>query len=146
MYLFSPLILQNFKKILRANPKLWGCAIFRSKMTYLSWTILGTNIIIIYLLAFSIVQNFKKFLQRIKSYEDVPFLGPHLPQTNIFWKIINIVVLYLLALFRRPVNEPCFVHSCLSTCQNSKLDIDLRVNYWWLKNTEISLAESHFWL
>ena len=100
----------------------------------------------IYLLAFSIVQNFKKFLQRIKSYEDVPFLGPHLPQTNIFWKIINIVVLYLLALFRRPVNEPCFVHSCLSTCQNSKLDIDLRVNYWWLKNTEISLAESHFWL
>ena len=29
----------------------------------------------IYLLAISIVQNFKKFLQRIQSYDDVPFLG-----------------------------------------------------------------------
>ena len=30
----------------------------------------------IYLLALFIVQNLKKFLQRIQSYEDVPFLGP----------------------------------------------------------------------
>ena len=30
----------------------------------------------IYLLTLSIVQNFKKFLQWIQSYEDVPFLGP----------------------------------------------------------------------
>ena len=29
----------------------------------------------IYLLAISIVQNLKKFLQRIQSYDDVPFLG-----------------------------------------------------------------------
>ena len=30
----------------------------------------------IYLLALFIVQNLKKFLQQIQSYEDVPFLGP----------------------------------------------------------------------
>ena len=30
----------------------------------------------IYLLALFIVQNFKKILQQIQSYEDVPFLGP----------------------------------------------------------------------
>ena len=48
--------------------------------------------------------------------------------------------------FTKPVNEPCFFHSCLSTCQKSKSDINLLVKYWWLKNTEISSAESHFCL
>ena len=46
--------------------------------------------------------------------------------------------------FRKFVNDPCFPHSRLSTCQTSKPDINLLVKYWWLKNTEISLAESHF--
>ena len=32
-----------------------------------------------YLLALFIVQNLKKFLQPIHSYEDVPFLGPNGP-------------------------------------------------------------------
>ena len=88
----------------------------------------------IYLLALFIVQNLKKFLQRIQSYEDAQFLGPKSPispNENFF---------------RKPVNEPCFFHSCLSTCQKSKSDINLLVKYWRLKNTEISLAESHFWL
>ena len=31
--------------------------------------------------------------------------------------------------FRKPVNEPCFVYSCLSTCQKSKSDINLLVKY-----------------
>ena len=44
--------------------------------------------------------------------------------------------------FRKPINEPCFFHSCLSTCQKSKSDINLLVKYWQLKNTEISLVES----
>ena len=39
-----------------------------------------------------------------------------------------------------------FFHSCLSTCQKSKSDIDLLAKYWRLQNTEISLAERHFWL
>ena len=50
----------------------------------------------IYLLALFIVQNLKKFLQQIQSYEDVPFLDP---KQIFFWKIINIILIYLLAPF-----------------------------------------------
>ena len=39
MYLLALFILQNLKKILWANPELWGCAIFWPKMAHLSWTI-----------------------------------------------------------------------------------------------------------
>ena len=96
----------------------------------------GKTIIItfIYLLALFIVQNLKKFFQRIQSYEDAQFLGPKwpiYPNKNFF---------------RKTVNEPCFFQSCLSTCQKSKSYITLLVKYWRLKNTEISLAESLFWL
>ena len=88
----------------------------------------------IYLLALFIVQNLKKFFQRIQSYEDAQFLGPKWPispNENFF---------------RKPVNEPCFFYSCLSTCQKSKPDINLLMKCWWLKNTEISLTKTHFWL
>ena len=133
---------------------------------------------------FSLGKILKKFLQRIKSYEDAPFLGPKwstCPKQFFFWKIINIILIYLLApsigqnfkknsscgsrvirmcnfwaqngqfpqmrnFFRKPVNKPCFFHSCLSTYQKSKSYINLLMPYWRLKNTEISLAESHFWL
>ena len=55
----------------------------------------------IYLLAFFIVQNLKKFLQWIQSYEDVPILGPKwsICLKKIFWKIINTILIYLLAPF-----------------------------------------------
>ena len=59
-------------------------------------------ITLIYLLALFIVQNLKKFLQRIQSYEDAPFLGPKwsiCPKQIFFWKIINIILIYLLAPF-----------------------------------------------
>ena len=141
-----------------------------------------TIITFIYLLVLLIVQNFKKFLLGVQSYEDVPFLGPKwsICHKQIFFlKIINIILIYLLALslskilpvdpdlwgyaifgskmahlpnwdifFRKPVNEPCFFHSCLFTCQKSdkKSDINPLLKYWRLKNTEISLTESHFWL
>ena len=45
----------------------------------------------IYLLALFIVQNLKKFLQRIQSYEDVPFLGPKwsiCPKQIFFGKLL----------------------------------------------------------
>ena len=51
----------------------------------------------------------------------------------------------IIIFFRKPINEPCFFHSCLSTCQKSKSDINLLVKYWRLKNIEILLAESYFW-
>ena len=44
----------------------------------------------------------KKFLGLIQSYEDVPFLGPKwsiCPKQIFFWKIINIILIYLLAPF-----------------------------------------------
>ena len=37
--LLAPFILQNFKKIIRADPELRECAIFRPKMIHLSWII-----------------------------------------------------------------------------------------------------------
>ena len=82
----------------------------------------------IYLLALFIVQNLKKFFLWIQSYEDVQFLGPKWPispNENFF---------------RKPVNEPCFFHSSISTCQKSKSDVNLFVKYWQLKNTEIFLS------
>ena len=56
----------------------------------------------IYLLALFIVQNFKKFLHQIQSYEDAPSLGPKwfiCPKQICFLKIINIILIYLLAPF-----------------------------------------------
>ena len=38
MYLLPPFILQNFKRIIRTDPELSGCAIPQSKMVHLSWT------------------------------------------------------------------------------------------------------------
>ena len=46
--------------------------------------------------------KFKKFLQRIQNYEDAPFLGPKwsiCPKQNFFWKVITIILVYLLAPF-----------------------------------------------
>ena len=137
MYLLAPFILQNFKKILRADPELWGCAIFGPKMVHLPqtnffWKII--NIILIYLLAPFIVQSFKEILPVDPESWRCAIFGPkmaHLPKWDFF---------------RKPINEPCLFHSRLSTCQKSKWDINLLVKYWQLKNTEISLVESHFWL
>ena len=91
------------------------------------------DIIFIYLLVPFTVQNLKKFLQQIQSYEDVPFFGPKwliCPNYNFF---------------RKPVHKPCSFHSCLSIFQKSNSDINLLMKYFQLKNTEISLAENHFW-
>ena len=77
------------------------------KKIFLVQTIIIT---FIYVLALFIVQNLKKFSQRIQSYEDVPFLGPRwsiYPQF-IFWKIINIILIYLLAPFIKQIFKKFF--------------------------------------
>ena len=129
MYLLAPFILQNFKKILRADPELWGCAIFGPKMAHLSWTKFFWYKPLLLLSStywpFSLCKIFKKLFEQIQSHEDVPFLGPKwpiCPNKNFFGK---------------PVHRPCSFHSCLSACQKSKSDINLLIKYWWLKNTEI---------
>ena len=138
MYLWAPFIWQNFKKILRVDPELWGCTIFGPKMVHLLQTIFFGKLLRSFLSTywpFSLCKILKKFFQQIQSYEDAQFL----------------VTKWLISpnenFCRKPVNEPCFIHSCLSTCQKSKSGNNLLVKYWrLLKNTEISLAESHFWL
>ena len=48
-------------------------------------------------MALSIVQNLKKFLQRIQNHDDAPFLGPKWSIcSNFFWNTINIILIYLL--------------------------------------------------
>ena len=123
----GPFHYEKFKKILTADPdpflgpkwSIWSKQFF--------WKII--NIILIYLLFPFIVQNFKKILSVDPELEDAQFLGPKWP------------ILPNESFFRKPVNEPCSFHSCLSTCQKSKSDINLLVKYWQLKNTEISF----FW-
>ena len=95
------------------------------------WKII--NIILIYLLAPSLCKILEKLFWQIQSYEQAQFLGPKWPispNENFF---------------RKPVNETYFFHSCLSTCQKSKWDINLLVKYWRSKNTEISLTQNNFW-
>ena len=170
MYLLAPFIPQNFyKKILRVDSELLGYAPFLGPKQPIcpeqNFLVQTTVITFIYLLTVFIVQNLKKFLQRIQNYDNAPFLGPQwsiYPKQMFFWKIITIIFIYLLApfieqnlqkktlqriqsyddvqfmgpkwsissnniFFRKPVNEPCFFYSCLSTCQKS--DINLLVKY-----------------
>ena len=115
----GPLHCATFKKIFTADLQLRGCAIFGAKMVHLPQFFFGKkiNIIFIYLLAPFIVQNFKNFLHRIQSYEDVPFWDPKwstCPNENFF---------------RKPVNRPCSFHSCVSECKKSKSDINLLMKY-----------------
>ena len=130
IYLLALFIVQNFKKFLQQIQNYHHAPFLSPKWSicpkqFFFWKLL---------LSFSapfIGQNLKKFFQRIQSYEDVQFMVPKWPispNKNFF---------------RKPVNEPCFFYSCLSTCQKSKSDTNLLVKYWWLKNTVISFAESH---
>ena len=91
-------------------------------------------IILIYLLAPFILQNLKKILPPNPELWGCAIFGPKMTYFPK-WEF-----------FRKPVNELCVFHSCLSTGQILKSDINLLVKYWWLKNTEISLVESRFCL
>ena len=82
----GPFHCAKFKKILTADPELWGCAIFGPKMVHLPqtnffWKII--NIILIYLLAPFIVQNFKKILPADPELWGCAIFGPkmaHFPK------------------------------------------------------------------
>ena len=135
IYLLNLFIVQNLKNILTADPELRGCAIFGFKMVHLPpknffWKII--DIILIYLLAPFIAQTFKKTLPA----------DPELWECAIFGRKMALFPKW--EFFRKP--ELCLIHLCLPTCQKSKSDIYLLVKYWQLKNTEISLAKSLFWL
>ena len=89
----------------------------------------------IYLLALSIVQNFKNILTAYPEFWECANFGPKMvicSKQNIFWEM-------LLISFSS-------TYWSLSLCKILKSDINLLMKYWRLNNTEISLAESHFWL
>ena len=157
MYLLAPFIMQYFKKNSQSRSRDMRMCHFRAQNNpfLLNKYFLVQTIIItfIHLLAIFTVQSLKKSLQQIKSYENVPFLGPKWfiyppPPKTIFWK--NYIILtYLLALFivqnfkkilpadpdaqflgpKSPIsqNENFFRKSCLSTSQKSRSDINLSV-------------------
>ena len=108
MYLLAPFILVNFKKILRPNPELWECAIFRPKMAHLSWTHFFWYKPLLLSLLLSIdhfhCAKSKKILTADPELWGCAIFWPklvHLPQ-YVFWKIINITLTYLLAPFIVP--------------------------------------------
>ena len=93
MYLLTPSILQNFLKIVRADPELCGCVIFRPKMAHFSRTKSFLNKPLLLLsspyCSFSLCKIFKKFLQQIQSYEDTSFSRRKWfihPKQFLFWK------------------------------------------------------------
>ena len=127
----GPFHCAKLKKKFTADPELWQCTIFGLKMVHLPQTnfFLENNLYHFHLPISPF--HWAKF-KNVQIYEYVQFWGPEWPispNENFF---------------RKPVHEPCFFYSCLSTCQKSKLDINLLLKYWWLNNSEISLAESHF--
>ena len=98
----------KFKKILTADPELWGCAIFRPTMVHLPQTnfvLKIINITLIYLLAPFIVQNFKKkffqWIQVIRMHNFWAKKGPF-PQMRIFsenllMSLVSFIHVYLHA-------------------------------------------------
>ena len=71
------------------------------------------NIIFFYLLATFIVQNFKRFLRQIQSYEDAPFLD----KNELLCRRKNFS--------REPVHEPCsFFYGYLHSKNQSQISIN----------------------
>ena len=118
---FGPFCCAKFKKILTVDPVMrmghyWAQnGQFACPKQKNFWKII--KIILIYLLASFIVQNFKKTLPSDPELRGYAIFGPkmaHFPKWGFFFFF-----------FRKPVNEPCSFHSCLSTCQKPKSDINL---------------------
>ena len=139
MYLSAPFNLQNFyKRNLRVDSELW-CAPFLGPKQPIcpEQTFFGYK-------PLSLLSPTYDSFHCAKSKANLT-MDPELWRCTIFEpKVVHLP--QIIFFFRKPVNEPCFFYSCLSTCQKSKSDINLLVKYWWFKNTEISLAESHFCL
>ena len=105
MCLLAPFILQNFKRIVRADQSYQDVPFLGTK-----WPICSEQFFFWYkpllLLSstcwpFSLCKIYKKLLQLIQSCEDAPVWtqnGPFAPQL-FFWKIINIILVWLLAPF-----------------------------------------------
>ena len=107
IYLLAPFNRQNFKKILRANPELWACAMFGPKIPQFV-----LNKIFWYKPLLLLSSTYWSFslgkIQKKNSYSGCRimrmrhFLDPKwfiCPKRKSFWKIINITLTHLLDLF-----------------------------------------------
>ena len=100
MYILAPSILQNFLKV----PELWGCAIFGPKIAHLSWTKIFWYKAL--LLPSSTYWPFSLCKIQKNSYSGSGVMRmchfwvqnyPFAPNKNFFWKIIDFILIYLLA-------------------------------------------------
>ena len=108
MYLFHwPLSFCKIKKkIVRANPELWGCAIFLPKMAHLSWTKKFWYNPLLFLSStywsFSLCKILKNFCcgSRVMRMHHFWPKMIHLPKTIFFWKLLILFssTYYLLSL------------------------------------------------
>ena len=138
----SPFHYVKFKKILTAEPELWQCTIFVPKMVHLLQTkMFWENYWYHSHLAIGPF-HCAKFLKNSSSGCTVMRMRNFWAQNGPFPRM----TIFFFFFPRKAVNEPCFFHSCPSTCQRSMSDFNLLLKYWRLKNTEISLSESLFWL
>ena len=122
IYLLALFILRSLKKNLTVDPELWGCTVFGPKIIHLPQT--------------------KNFLEKL-YHLDLP-IGPF--HCAKFLKNLTVdpeLRGSAIHFSEKTVNRPYSFHSRLSTCHKS-------VRYWSVneiylsKNTEISLAKSHF--
>ena len=106
MYLLAPFILQNFKKTLKVDPELWGCAIFGPKMAHLSWTNYFWCKPLLLLSStywpFSLCKILKSSYNGSRIITMHHFWdqsGPFAPNKFFSWKTITITVINRLTLF-----------------------------------------------
>ena len=98
-------ILHSFKKIIRADLELLGCAIFGPRMAHFSeQNFFSKNQFCYFHLSISPFHcaRLKKILRADAELWRCAIFGPkmvYLPQTNYFWKVINIIFIHVLAPF-----------------------------------------------
>ena len=68
MYLLAPFIVQNFKKILRADPKLWGRTIFMPKTARLPGKRIFSENLLLNLVTFIYVYLYAKIQSQISIH------------------------------------------------------------------------------
>ena len=150
MYLLPPFILQNFERILRADPVIRMCHFqaqnspFVLEQIFLVQTIIITFIYLFKILTANPVMRMRHFFAQNGTFTPI-----------FFWKIINIIFIWLLApfivqhfkknpssgssvmmirnvwvtgyaltgFFRKPVNEPCSFHSCHACLYMPKIKV-----------------------
>ena len=136
MYLLIHFIVQNFKKILRLDPNLWACTIFRPKMAHLPYVRFQKN----HWYNFHVPLGYFHCAKLKKKY---PLSQFKVMRMCYFWAQ-NGPFAQKGKFFRKPISKTGCNHSCLSTCKKSESDVYPWTRYGRLKKTKIWLAKSIF--